>query len=764
MPNSAKKTTSKKTKKTATTSGKSLLIVESPAKAKAIAKYLGKKFTVKASVGHVKDLPVNKFGIDLENDYLPQYVTIKGKGNFLKEIKKLSKTVDNIYLAPDPDREGEVIAWHIANEIPKNTCNIYRVLFNEITPSAVKYATENPGQIDIDKVNAQQARRVLDRMVGYKISPLLWKKIRMGLSAGRVQSVAVRLICDRQEEIDAFIPKEYWSITSSLKHNNTEFTAKLTSKNGQEIEINNEKETNAILSAIDNTAFRVANVEKKEKKRRPVAPFITSKLQQDAARKLKFSSKKTMLIAQQLYEGIEIGTEGPIGLITYMRTDSTRLSEDSIKEARKIIKDSFGNQYLPASATFYKNRKGAQDAHEAIRPTYPDKKPDEIQQSLTNDQYRLYKLIWNRFIASQVKPAVFNVMSVDIANNDYTFRATGSAIKFDGFMRVYTEGTDSTADAKEASATDKMLPSMNSGEDLECDTVIPKQHFTQPPPRFNEPLLIKVLEEEGIGRPSTYANIISTIQARTYVEIEEGRFKPSELGKMVNDMLVKFFPDVLNIKFTAQLEEKLDLIEDGEANWVNVIDGFYRGFSQTLEKAKVEMKDLKKEEIATDITCEKCSKYMVIKWGKNGKFLGCSGYPDCKNTQEYEMDQDGSIKIVKKETETDEKCNKCGKPMMLKIGRFGKFLACSGYPECKNTKGISIGITCPEPDCTGELYEKKTKRGKTFFSCSRYPDCKFATWDKPVKKACPDCDASFLVEKSASGKLACIQSGCGYKE
>lgn len=749
---------------------KSLVIVESDAKAKTINKYLGRNFVVKASGGHVMDLPKKKLGVDIENNFEPEYAII-ARPAILKEIKKLSKEAEKIYLASDPDREGEAIAWHIAQIVGKgDDKRICRVLFNEITERAIKEAIANPLEIDFSKVNAQQARRVLDRIVGYKISPLLWEKVRRGLSAGRVQSVAVRLICEREREIQAFVPVEFWSITAQLEGKNPPpFEARLFKVNDKKAEIKNEEEAKKIISEVEKGDFVVTSIEKKERRRYPSPPFITSTLQQEAAKKLYFTAKRTMMIAQRLYEGMELGEKGPVGLITYMRTDSVRIAPEALKEARGYINSNYGNDYLPEKPAVYKSRKGAQEAHEAVRPTSIDNDPESIKKYLGKDEYNLYKLIWNRFIASQMNPAVYDQTTVDIKIKDYLFRATGSVIKFPGFIRVYTETEENGEEKKEEAPSDeeKLLPQLAEGERLKRHSIDPKQHFTQPPPRYSEALLIKELEENGIGRPSTYANILSTIQERKYVEKKEGRFHPTELGFLINDLLVKYFPNVLNVEFTAKLEEELDEIEGGQKEWTEAVRDFYNPFNEELVIAQKEMRNIKKEEIPTDIVCEKCGKKMVIKWGRHGQFLACSGYPECKSTKEFTKNSAGTIEVADEE-KTSEVCENCGSPMVVKRGRFGKFLACSKYPECKTVKSIvkTTGVKCPEKGCEGEILERKTKRGKAFYGCSKYPNCKYALWDKPINRPCPQCGAAFVVEKytKAGTSVKCIIAGCNYKE
>jgi DNA topoisomerase-1 len=760
---------------------KTLIIVESPAKARTINKYLGRGYTVLASIGHVKDLPKSKFGIDVDHDFAPDYVVIRGKTKVLSEIKKKAKEVDKIFLATDPDREGEAIAWHIAEELNGKRGRVFRVLFNEVTQSAIKRALESPGEIDINKVNAQQARRVLDRIVGYKLSPLLWEKVRRGLSAGRVQSVAVQLICDREKEREAFRPEEYWTITASLQGKNPPpFEARLHEIRGHEASIKTGKESERVLQDLRGASFVISDIEKKDKRRNPLAPFITSRLQQEAARKLRFSPKKTMTLAQQLYEGIEIGQEGPVGLITYMRTDSTRIAGEALTEARQFIQERFGQDYVPETPNVYKTQKAAQEAHEAIRPTSTSRDPERIKAYLDRDQYQLYKLIWNRFLSSQMTPALLEATRVDIKANDHLFRATGTVVKFPGYTVLYSESSDNAQTSPGKSAVEaqeeeesRQLPPLTVGEHLrlvegEGRGLVPKQHFTQPAPRYNEALLIKELEEKGIGRPSTYASIISTIQDRRYVEKEEARFKPTELGRMVNDRLVEHFPDVFDLEFTARMEEELDEIEEGEKDWVSTVKEFYKPFMKDLNKAERNMEGLKGKEEPTDIACEKCERKMVIKWGRHGHFLACPGYPECKNTKEFKKNESGEIQVLEKQAvATDEKCEKCGSPMVVKTGRFGKFLACSAYPDCKTTKALTIGVKCPMPACGGDLVQKRTRKGRSFYSCSRYPKCEFALWDRPINKPCPSCQAPFLVEKvskAAGSSVQCRNEECGYKE
>jgi len=741
---------------------KSLLIVESPAKARTIKKYLGKGFEVLASVGHVKDLPKSTIGVDVANDFQPEYVAIKGKGAVIKEIKKAAKAADKVYLAPDPDREGEAIAWHIADEI-KDKDKICRVLFNEITKRGIEEAIKHPLELNQSKFEAQQARRILDRLVGYQISPILWDKVRRGLSAGRVQSVAVRVICDREKEILAFVTNEYWSVTADLEGRTPPpFEAKLARVKGEKPVLGNEAQTNAVLKSIEGADFIVQKVEKKERKKNPTPPFITSTLQQEAARKLGFSAKKTMMLAQRLYEGIDFGDEGPVGLITYMRTDSTHIADEAIAELRNYIAGKYGDEYLPKTPKKYKVSKSAQEAHEAIRPTSMTHTPAKAKSLLERDQYRLYDLIWKRFIASQMNPAIMDQTAVDVAAGDTIFRATGSILRFPGFTSVYTEGKDSDDDADK----EGLLPDLKKGEVLKLKGITPKQHFTEPPPRFSEATLVKELENKGIGRPSTYAAIISNIQDREYARLEKKRFFPTELGMLVTELLMENFPDIMNVEFTARMEDTLDDIEAGKTNWLKSMKRFYSGFEKALANAKESMRNVKRQEIPTEIVCDKCSANMVIKWGRNGEFLACPNYPDCKNTTNFKRGEDGKIEIVVEEVVTsEEKCPLCTKQMLVRRGRYGLFLACSDYPECKGTKPITTGVKCPKCD-KGEISERRSKRGKVFYGCTEYPRCDFASWDRPFPEKCPDCDAPFLVEKTTKREgtvICCMDKTCGYK-
>jgi len=735
---------------------RNLVIVESPTKTKALKKFLGKEFMVEASVGHVKDLPKKDLGVEIENGFAPRYEIIKGKKKVLDQLKSQSRKAKAVYLAPDPDREGEAIAWHIASEIKKINPRILRASFNEITEQAVLEGIQQAGQIDMNKVNAQQARRILDRLVGYKISPLLWKTVFKGLSAGRVQSVALRIICERETEIENFVPKEYWSITAQLETQKSEsFIAKLAKIGGKDFEIATQKEAENICTDIRDKEFVVVKVTQEKKKRQPYPPYITSTLQQDAARRLYFSSKKTMMTAQQLYEGVELGDMGSVGLITYMRTDSFRVAEVAQKAARDLIGKNYGKDYLPPKPIQYKSKKTAQEAHEAIRPTYVDYHPEEIKKFLTKDQYKLYQLIWKRFIASQMSPAIYNSTTVEIEAERYLFRASTSQFLFDGFLRVYQDIKEVNSDETEESK----LPALKEKETLNLLDLVPKQHFTKPPPRFSEATLIKELEENGIGRPSTYAQIVSTIKQRKYVEAQSRKLVPTELGKTVNRILVENFPDIFEVKFTANMEEELDKIEEGKEDRVKVLNDFYAPFQLNLDKVENNKRNIRKlTQQKTDEICEKCGSPMIIRWGRNGRFLACSAFPKCKNTKPLPGDENGKLL-------SDQKCDLCGAPMMIKLSRFGKFLSCSRYPDCKFTRPYSIGVNCPQEGCDGFLTERRTKRGRIFYGCSNYPKCKFATWDKPISQPCPNCGAKFLVEKSSKVKgeySKCLK--CGYEK
>jgi DNA topoisomerase-1 len=748
--------------------GKSLLIVESPTKVNTLKKIVGKDFIIKASVGHLKDLPKKKLGVDVDNDFAPEYITIRGKGKILQELKTAAKKCDMIYLAPDPDREGEAIAHHIGNEVARFTKGkIVRVTFNEITKKAVLEAIKNPTELNNNRVNAQQARRILDRLVGYKISPILWKKVHRGLSAGRVQSVALRIVCEREREILAFEPREYWSITLELEGSEKpQFQAKLFKIDGDKAEVANKAEADEILKGLEGAKPVLEDIVKKERKRNPSAPFITSTLQQEASRKLNFSPKKTMMLAQRLYEGIAMGRKGTVGLITYMRTDSVKLSDQALEEVRAFIPERYGKEFLPGTPNLYKSKKSAQEAHEAIRPTDVLLEPSTIKESLEKDMFRLYQLIWSRFVSCQMVPAVLDTTQFDVKMGKFLFRSNGSILKFAGFMKVYVESQDDEkGDAVQSSgkADDRLLPALKKGEELKVQEVLPEQHFTQPPARFSEAMLVKELEDKGVGRPSTYAATISVIKDRDYIQNVDRRLQPVELGFMINDLLVENFPDIMTTEFTSKMEEQLDDIEAGKLEWVDALRSFYTPFKADLEKAEEKMKDFKAEVEETDEVCEKCDQPMIIKWGRFGKFMACTGYPECKNTKD--LGGKGDSEDGAKDDEVEGNCDKCESPLIMKRGRFGKFIACSNYPECKFTKPIGLGISCPEEACEGEIAARRSKKGRTFYGCTKYPDCKFTSWDKPVAEACPECKNPFLIEKWKKNEdPSTLCPSCGYKK
>jgi DNA topoisomerase-1 len=806
---------------------KALVVVESPAKAKTINKYLGRDFKVIASMGHIRDLPKSKLGVDVDNEFEEQYESLSTRKKVIKELKDAAKDATEIYVATDPDREGEAIGWHVAHELGRRR-KIQRLMFNEITKKAVQEAFKHPKAIDIRMVDAQRARRVLDRLVGYKISPLLWDKVRRGLSAGRVQSVALKLVCDREREIEKFVPEEYWHLFARLEGPQPpEFEARLAKKDGENIRVVNEEQAKGVLADLERASWVVSSVATKERKRHSPAPFITSKLQQAA----RFPVKKTMMLAQQLYEGIELtglGVDGPVGLITYMRTDSVRVADEAIQAVRDHIKERFGEQYVPERPNIYKTKADAQDAHEAIRPTSMQYDPEVVRPYLTPDQFSLYRLIWNRFVASQMLPATFDETTVDIAAGAYVFRVKGTVPKFAGWMATYGPQEDAQAPGEGGSpvATNAssgeddeegasgVLPPLVEGDRLELKLLRPEQKFTQPPPRFTEATLVKELEENGIGRPSTYASIIAVLQDRDYVNKLEGRFKPSALGMMISDLLTKSFDDIIDVEYTRSLEDDLDKIEQGKTGYAKTLTDFYKKFKKDLARAGKEMQNLK-EGVKTDEVCERCGSPMVIKVGKFGPFIACSAYPECTNTRELE----------KSEPETEsgddeiEPCENCGKPMVVKRGRFGQFLACTGYPECKTTRKLiatkqgglraakpdqildekcprcssnlvikqgrygeftactnypecryikhkTTGVKCPkDSEKGGEVVERKSKRGKVFFGCSNYPDCDFVLWNRPIAEPCPKCAAPFLVEKTTKKhgrQLLCTNDSCDY--
>ena len=817
---------------------KGLVIVESPGKAKTIQKYLGKGFTVEASLGHVKDLPKSTLGVDINNDFETDYIVIPGKEKVVAKLKKLAASADNIYLAPDPDREGEAIAAHLANELDENGSKkkkaakkakkgepeppprIQRVTFNEITKRAVQAAFEQPRAIDQNLVDAQQARRVLDRLVGYQVSPLLWDKVRRGLSAGRVQTVALRLIVEREREIKAFEKKEFWTIDAHLAANKPPaFDARFLGKGEEKIEIPNGEEAEKIRTALEKADWIVRSADKKERRRNAAPPFTTSKLQQDASRKLRFSVKRTMMIAQRLYEGVELGEEGSIGLITYMRTDSVRVAPEAITEVREYVGKEYGPNYLPESPNTYKEKKDAQGAHEAIRPTSAMRHPDQVKQYLKEDEFKVYKLIWQRFVASQINPAVFDQTTVDIdaksGADTFWFRVTGSVLKFDGFLKVYEESKEGKDEEDEE--LKHKLPALEAGQKLTLRELKPEQHFTEPPPRYNEASLVKELEERGIGRPSTYAAILSTIQERQYVQKIGGKFVPTEIGLVVTDLLIENFRDIFDVQYTARLEEELDEIEEGKEKWQDAMSEFYKKFQKDLKYAEKHMENIKRMEKPTDEKCEKCGAPLVIKWGKHGsfyacstydkddpntctftkenpinlpdldsadmqetgaaeeycencgrvmvlkrgrfgQFMACTGYPDCKTTRR--LDQGKKVPDIP----LDELCPKCGRNMMIRHGRYGEFTTCSGYPECKYVKQNFIGVKCP--DCKdGDLVEKRARKGNTFYGCSNYPKCKFTSAHKPIAEKCPVCKSEYLVEKNlkAGPVIACPNKECDYE-
>lgn len=683
-----------------------LVIVESPAKAKTIERYLGKKYKVKASMGHIRDLPKSQIGVDVEHNFEPKYITIRGKGSVLKELKTAAKKAKKIYLAADPDREGEAIAWHLAHSLDVDINSDCRVVFNEITKDAIQESFKHPRSINMDLVDAQQARRVLDRLVGYKISPILWKKVKKGLSAGRVQSVAVRLIIDREKEIKAFIPEEYWSIEGQFLKGQKEFEASFYGVNGEKKELTSESDVRAILEVIEGNKFTVNKVTKRERKRNPAVPFTTSTLQQEAARKLNFRARKTMMLAQQLYEGIDLGKDGTVGLITYMRTDSTRISETAQSEAAGYIDTKYGKEFLGTQAKVVKKNTNTQDAHEAIRPTSTLREPSALKEFLSRDQLRLYKLIWERFVASQMASAILDTMSVDLLNNGVMFRATGSKIKFPGFMKVYVEGNDDQIEEK-----DRLLPDLNEGDEIFSKDIEPAQHFTQPPPRYTEARLVKTLEELGIGRPSTYAPTLDTIQKRGYVSLDNKRFIPTELGEIVLELILEFFHEIINVEFTANMENSLDEVEEGHIEWIKIIDDFYKDFSPRLEKAENEMEKIEIKDEPAGVDCEEC-----------------------------------------------------GNPMVYKMGRYGKFMACSNFPDCRNTKPIvkEIGVKCPSCE-EGSIVERKSKKRRIFYGCNQYPECEFLSWDKPIARNCPKCDNMLVEKKLKKGiQVQCME--CDYKE
>ncbi|UCC43593.1 MAG: type I DNA topoisomerase [Candidatus Zixiibacteriota bacterium] len=734
---------------------KNVVIVESPAKCRTLARFLGKDYDIVSTVGHIIDLPKSRLGVDVENDFEPDYTIIKGKEKVIKELKKAAKGAGRVFLAPDPDREGEAIAWHVANTLKSSKADFCRVTFNEITKSAVTEAMARPGEIDANLVNAQQARRILDRLVGYKVSPFLWSTVARNLSAGRVQSVALRLICEREDEIRAFKSREYWNISAilltssreSFKANLYKIDGKTVVKAGEKgrtkIVLTSKEEADRIVADLKTETFTVSDVKKSTRSRRPSAPFITSTLQQEAAKVLNMSPKQTMAVAQKLYEGIEIGQKGPTGLITYMRTDSTRVAKEALSAVRTFIAKEYGKDYVPAKPNVFGKRKTSQDAHEAIRPTYLDLPPARVRKHLTPQQFKLYSLIWKRFVASQMNPAKLSISTVEITAGQYLFRASVQNVVFDGFLKLYQEAREPDENGN-GNGIDS-LPPLNKGDQLAVEKLIPTQSFTKPPPRYSEAMLVKRLEADGIGRPSTYATIVATLKDRKYVQLTERKLHPSELGVAVSGILVEHFPEIFNVAFTANMERELDAIEDGQDDWVKVVKGFYGPFVQTLELVKGKQSEIKAsltEE--TDEVCPKCGEKMLIKWGRNGRFLACSGWPDCKSTRPLPEEE--------AKNRTDEKCEKCGADMIIKTGRFGRFMACSAYPDCRNTKPIKLGVKCPKEGCGGDLIEKQSRNKRLFFGCSNYPKCDFASWDRPVNRACPVCKHPFMLHKVSKAR------------
>ena len=746
-----------------------LVILESPGKIGAVKSYLGSNYKVIASVGHVRDLPKSSLGIDMENGFAPHYINIRGKGDLIKELRKEAKNADKIFFATDPDREGEAISWHLAALIGEDAKKAKRVTFNEITKSAVKDAIKHPRSINMDLVNAQQARRILDRIVGYQISPFLWKTVKSGLSAGRVQSVATKIIVEREEEIKGFVPVEYWTIAADLVDDEKSLTVSYYGDGTKKIKVENREQADMILADIQNGVYKVSAIKKGTKKRAPQPPFITSTLQQEASRKLNFQSQRTMKVAQELYEGVNLGSElgGVHGLITYMRTDSLRISLEAQESARGFIEARFGNEYVPDKPRQYKSKSNAQDAHEAIRPSKVAFEPSKIKKHLTNDQYKLYKLIWDRFLASQMSSAVIDTVVADFENSGHIFRATGNTVRFPGYTAIYTESLEATSNGEDDAAslsTDNKLPILENNEVFNAKNVEAAQHFTEPPPRYDEASLIKFLEEKGIGRPSTYTPIITVILARGYVAREGKYLKPTQLGEVITQIMNEYFPDILNYKFTAVMENNLDTIANGSMSIEGVIGDFYGGFKKQLDVAseKLDKANVEVPVEETDIVCELCGSKMIIKNGRFGKFAACPNYPKCKNTKT--LDSNGKVTESKSVEKAEFNCELCGAEMVLRKGKFGSFYACSNYPKCKNTKAIDGKVEVACPDCGAEIVRKQTKSKKQFFSCSQYPKCSFSTWDTPTDKKCPTC-GGMLLEKSnkAQHYLYCHNKECDYK-
>jgi DNA topoisomerase-1 len=779
-------------------SSKSLVIVESSAKARTISRYLDDQYRIEASVGHIMDLPKKELGVDVDGGFEPKYVVISGKEKILKKLKGLANRSERIFLALDPDREGEAIAWFLVESLDLEEKQVHRVMFYEITREAVRKAMENPGRIDLKKVNAQQARRILDRLVGYKISPILWKTLKPGISAGRVQTVALRLICEREKEIEAFVAEEYWTIHAHLETTEAEgLVAKLVKIRGEDPVVPTEEAAEEIIRNVGEGPFVVSTIERKERKKNPNPPYITSTLQQDASRKLGLSASRTMAIAQSLYEGIDLDKERRAGLITYMRTDSFRLAPSAVGEARSYIREHLGGDYLPEKPRIYKSKRRVQDAHEAIRPTSLLRTPESVKKYLDKYQFQLYELIWKRTIACQMKSAIYDVTSVDIPVGDYLFRASGSVLKFPGYQAV--QGIEERS-KQDVNGDEVTIPELREGEELSLNEMVKKQHFTQPPPRYSEGSLIKELESRDIGRPSTYASIVATLRNRNYVRMEKKRFIPVDLGKAVNEVLVGSFPEIFEVEFTRHMESELDKVENGDIGWKDVLEEFYIPFSKSLQSGEEKSEGILKSFLnSAGETCDKCGREMDIKWSRNEAFLGCSGYPECRNTKPLfeketpEVDEKcpkcrsplqvkngryGSFlactafpecRFTKKLGEVDEpeeppreeKCDLCGGEMVLKRGRFGRFLSCSNYPDCKGTQPLTIGVPCPKDDCEGELVERKGKKGKLFYGCSKYPDCKFVSWNMPRGIECPSCQYPYAVVSGTgkSKKLKCLKCG-----
>ena len=745
---------------------KNLVIVESPSKANTIKSYLGANFKVMASVGHVRDLPKSTLGVDIEHDFTPKYINIRGKAQLINDLKKEAKNADKIYLATDPDREGEAISWHLATALNIPVEETKRITFNEITKTAVKAAIKEPRIIDMDLVNSQQARRILDRIVGYKLSPFLWQNIKSGLSAGRVQSVATRIIVEREEAIRAFVPQEYWTIDALLETpRGKSFTAKFfgNAKTKKKIDLKTESDSADIIKAVKNAPFKVVSVNKSVKTRNPAPPFITSTLQQEAAQKLGFQIQRTMKIAQELYEGVNIGSEngGTQGLITYMRTDSTRVAAEAVDAAKDFINGKYGAAYYPSKPHVFKTKGDAQDAHEAIRPANPAIEPDKIKSHLSADQYKLYKLIWSRFIASQMASALLDTVTTDIESAGYLFRASGYTVKFQGFLAVYEESENNGKDDDEPQKT--KLPDINENDILKLLKITPAQHFTEPPPRFTEATLVNFFKDKGIGRPSTYLSIITTIINRGYVIREKKILKPTSLGEITTHLMTEYFPDIVNYEFTANMEDELDNIENGEMTINDVLSEFYHNFETHLEKANqsVSKGDIKIEAEETDIICEKCGSKMVVKHGRYGKFAACPNYPECKNTKP--LTADGKSEATDENIEkTDIKCELCGKDMVIRRGRYGSFYACSDYPDCKHTKPMAkdTGVACPL--CGAKLLSKQSKKKMIYYSCEKYPECEFSSWDMPTNEKCPQC-SKMLFRKKGKPQMICHEKTCGYK-